>query len=130
MTRNSFLIGSFRSLANEYYGDQDETPGIFQDNRVGTVKAQMIATLANLNEMGIDLNELVATVKSKPYYQYLFAQANRFNGEHQITNDEILDYFKDFLSTIRSDDSKFDQVEKSLISEKKWSDPFKRQIKN
>lgn len=110
-TRNSFAIGSFRSLADEYYSEQETVPGLFWDNRAVDVKAQMIETLANPSEMGMELNELVAAVESKPYYQSLFTMHSSLFGSNAINSDNILDCLQSFMSSIHSNGSKFDLVE-------------------
>lgn len=109
--RNSYAIGSFRSLADEYYSDQETVPGLFWDNRAVDVKAQMIETLANPNEMGMELNELVAAVESQPYYQSLFTMNPSLFGTNAITSDNILECLQSFMSSINSNGSKFDLAE-------------------
>jgi len=107
-TRNSFALGSFRSLADEYYSQQETTtPSLFWDHRASSVRAQMIETLANPNEMGMELEDLVSAVQSKPYYQSLFAI-----HQNDINSDNILAFLQDFLSSINSEGSKFAMVEK------------------
>lgn len=109
-TRNSYPIGSFRSLAAEYYGDDNSTrPGLFWDERANTVEAQMKETLANPNEMGVDLDELEEKVQSKAYYQSLFKLASTPEANFEISSDHILDCLQDFMRTIDSKGSRFDK---------------------
>lgn len=109
-TRNSYPIGSFRSLAAEYYEDTSAPrPGLFWDERAGTVAAQMTETLANPNEMGMELDELESIVKSKPYYQSLFKLASTPEVDFEITSGNILESLQDFMRTIDSKESRFDK---------------------
>lgn len=108
--RNSYPIGSFRSLAAEYYeSTSSPRPGLFWDERAGNVAAQMTETLANPNEMGIELDELESIVKSKAYYQSLFKLAGTPEVDFEITSANILESLQDFMRTIDSKESKFDK---------------------
>lgn len=109
--RNSFAIGSFRSLADEYYSEQETVPGLFWDNRAADVKSQMIETLANPNEMGMELDQLVSAVESQPYYQSLFKMYGSLFGSDAINSENILDCLQSFMSSINSNGSKFDLAE-------------------
>lgn len=108
-TRNSYALGSFNSLNSEYYGELSSTP-LFWDNRAKDVATQLRETLANPSEMGMELDDLVAVVESKPYYQSLFALAGTPEKDYKITSDNILDCFQSFVRTINSNGSKFDQT--------------------
>jgi len=110
-SRNSFALGSFRSLSAEYYGEQvGRVPGLFWDNRAATVKAQMIETIANPNEMGLEMDQVVSAVQSKPYYQNLFAQVYETSRGYEISEDNILECLQEFMRTITSDKSRFDEA--------------------
>lgn len=116
-SRNSIAIGSLASFNEEYGGqtgsdrEEEGTPGLFWDERAGSVKAQMEETFANPNEMGMDVSNLETIVKSKPFYQALF-DITQFGfsaqGEQGITKDNILTAIEAFVRSVRSDQSKFD----------------------
>ena len=104
--RNSIALGSLKSFDSEYRV-QEESPGLFWDERVQTVKAQMEQTFENENEMGMDITQLKSIVEQEPHYQVLFRKAL---STHDIDADKILHAIEVFVRSIKSSNSKFDKA--------------------
>lgn len=106
-SRNSLALGSVFSF-REYYGSvtQGRIP-FFWDNRASSVQAQSKETLKNANEMDMDMHQVLERVEDLPYYKPLFKAAYR-DGE--ITDDRILDAIGEFVNSIGSFNSKYDQA--------------------
>lgn len=105
--RNSIALGALRNFG-AHYDDSDgdrEVPGLFWDERVGTIKDQLKETINNPNEMGMELNDIVSMVKTKDYYDILF---NKAFGENEINEDQILESLESFINSITSTSSKFE----------------------
>lgn len=119
--RNSLALGSLKSFDQEY--NSPNSPGLFWDERVSTVKEQMEQTFANENEMGMDLNDLKQIVEQEAHYDVLFRRAFSSNA---IDNDKVLEALESFVRSIKSKNSKFDLASESnnnfvgLPFEKDW----------
>jgi cytochrome c peroxidase len=102
--RNSLALGVFRS-----FGDYSQDPGtrLFWDSRVDNLHDQMIETIGNPNEMGMQLEDIVEKIKDLDYYKIL---AKKAFGSESISEIEILIALEAFMNSIRSDDSRFDDV--------------------
>ena len=111
-SRNSIALGALRSFDDEYGGSGEGSPGLFWDERAPSVKAQMVETFANPNEMGMDLSRLTGIVSSKPYYQTMFEIAHFDGGaiDKKITNDNILTAIEAFVRSLATTGSKFDKI--------------------
>lgn len=106
--RNSLALGSVFSFS-EYYGAESfgRIP-FFWDNRASTVAEQAIATFGNEQEMGMEMHEVVSRVNEQPYYGPLFAAA--FGRSTEVTEDNVLEAITEFVNSMGSFDSKFDQA--------------------
>lgn len=102
--RNSLALGVFRN-----FGDYSSDPGttLFWDGRVDNLHDQMIQTIGNPNEMGMQLEEVVEKIKDLDYYKIL---ANKAFGSQSIHANQILVALENFMNSINSTDSRFDDI--------------------
>src|SRR5688500_16594495 len=113
--RNSIALGVFRSFS-EYSNDPGTT--LFWDGRVDNLHDQMIETIANPNEMGMELHEIKEKIKDLEYYKILTLKA--FNTE-VLSESLILFSLEGFMNSINSSRSKFDNAARSsFIPEANW----------
>lgn len=105
-SRNSLALGSVFNFA-EYYGDaaQGRIP-FFWDNRVSTVQEQSRQTFANEREMNMPMHKVMERVEEADYYQVLFKETF---GDSKVTEDRILDAVSEFVNSMSSYRSKYDQ---------------------
>lgn len=105
-SRNSLALGSVFNFA-EYYGDaaQGRIP-FFWDNRVSTVQEQSRQTFANEREMNMPMHKVMERVEEADYYQVLFRETF---GDSKVTEDRILDAVSEFVNSMSSYRSKYDQ---------------------
>ena len=105
--RNSLALGAVFNF-QEYYGSASFSRiTFFWDNRAISVQEQATQTFAAENEMGMDMDEVVAAVKELEYYAPLFEMAY---GNRTITEDKVLDAMNTFVSSIGSYNSKYDEA--------------------
>lgn len=100
--RNTLSLGAF-----ENFGDYSEDPetNLFWDGRVKSLHDQMIQTISNPNEMGLEMSDVVAKIKDLDYYKILSQKA--FFNEN--LNDELVLFaLQNFMTSINSHSSKFD----------------------
>ena len=102
--RNSIALGSFRSFGS-YSGDPRTT--LFWDGRVDNLHDQMIQTIANPNEMGMEMDQVVERVKGLDYYNILIEKAF---GHTQINSHLILSALQNFMNSISSSTTRFDDI--------------------
>ncbi len=100
--RNTLSLGAFES-----FGDysQDPETNLFWDGRVKTLHDQMIQTIRNPNEMGLEMSDVVAKIKDLDYYKIL-AQKAFFN--ENLNEELVLFALESFMTSINSHSSKFD----------------------
>lgn len=105
-TRNSLALGSSISFA-VYYGSASlGLVPFFWDNRASSVQEQSEQTLANSREMDMEMHEVVGRVKELEYYGPLFEASFR---DRDITEERVLDAINEFVNSLASFNSKFDQ---------------------
>ncbi len=86
---------------------------LFWDSRAATLEALALLPIQNSVEMGLgSIAELENKLQKLPYYPYLFEEAY---GTPDITEGRIANAIAQFLSTIGSVESKFDQAQKGLV---------------
>jgi len=107
--RNSLSLGAFRSF--EDYS-QDPQTTLFWDGRVDNLHDQMIQTIRNPNEMGMELNDIVNKIKNLDYYKIL-AQKAFFTDN--LNEWSILFALENFMNSINSSTSKFDFAGNHII---------------
>ena len=97
--RNSIALGSFNSFGVHYDKSlhKDGTPGLFWDERAGSIKEQLRQTINNPKEMGMELQDIVDLVEGAGYYRILHKKA--FDSE-EITEDHILEALETFIGSI------------------------------
>lgn len=105
-SRNSLALGSVFNFA-EYYGDaaQGRIP-FFWDNRAISVQEQSRQTFANEREMNMPMHKVMDRVEEADYYEILFKETF---GDSQVTEDRILDAVSEFVNSMSSYRSKYDQ---------------------
>lgn len=107
-TRNSISLGSVLNFSSVYGSDTFNNFGrqlFFWDNRANSVADQAKSTLANPNEMGMSMADVVDQVNKKEYYLPLFESAF---GSLSITETKVLDAISEFINSFGSHDTKFD----------------------
>ncbi len=94
-------------------------PGtFFWDERAATLEDQVLMPIQDPIEMGLTLEQLVDIVESKPYYEALFVDAF---GSADVSSDRIADALAQFVRSIVSTDSRYDQGRAMVDDER---DPF------
>jgi cytochrome c peroxidase len=79
----------------------------FWDERAATLEAQVLMPIQDTTEMGMTLSNLVAKVGATKYYPTLFQAVF---GTPQVTSDRIAAALAQFVRSIESYQSKFDQA--------------------
>lgn len=102
--RNTLSLGAFRSFGD--YSSDPET-NLFWDGRVKTLHDQMIQTIRNPNEMGLEMSDVVAKIKNLDYYKIL-AQKAFFN--ENLSEELVLFALESFMTSINSQHSRFDVI--------------------
>src|SRR4030095_5165190 len=100
--RNTLALGAFTSF-DDYSGDPQTT--LFWDGRVNNLHDQMIQTIKNPNEMGLEMSQITAKIKNLDYYKILTQKAF---GTESINEGLILLSLEKFMNSITSSSSKFD----------------------
>jgi len=105
-SRNSLALGSVFNFA-EYYGDisQGRIP-FFWDNRAASVQEQSKQTFANEREMNMPMHKVMERVEAADYYDVLFKETF---GDSEVTEDRILDAVSEFVNSMSSYRSKYDE---------------------
>jgi cytochrome c peroxidase len=78
----------------------------FWDERAATLEDQVLQPIQNNTEMGMTLTELVTKIQAEPYYATLFKNAF---GNSTVTSDKISKALAQFVRSIVSGSSKYDQ---------------------
>lgn len=82
-------------------------PGkFFWDERAASLEAQVLMPFQDATEMGLSLDQLVGLVSAQSYYPPLFASAF---GDRTINADRIAQALAQFVRTIVSTNSRYDQ---------------------
>ncbi len=95
--RNSMGLTNAR-----YYVRQN----FFWDERAATLEEQVLLPIQNTTEMGLTLTDLVSKIQAEPYYATLFTNAF---GNSSVTTDRISKALAQFVRSIVSGSSKYDQ---------------------
>ena len=104
--RNSLALGSVFNFA-EYYGSpNDNRIPFFWDNRAVSVQEQSRQTLANPDEMNMEMHQVVDRVKEQDYYKILIREAF---GDSEVTEDRVLDAISEFVNSMSTYESKYDK---------------------
>lgn len=83
----------------------------FWDRRASTLEEMVLMPIQDHIEMGFDdLNDLVTRLNTLPYYEPLFRDAF---GNSTVTSDAIASGLAQFLKSVWSSDSKYDQALRS-----------------
>ena len=92
------------SLANARYYERGR---FFWDERAESLEAQALIPIQDMVEMGLTLPELETKIAATDYYDPLFTAAF---GDETVTNERIALALAQFVRSMVSYDSKFDQV--------------------
>ena len=82
----------------------------FWDERATTLEEQVLMPIQDPVEMGMSLTQLVLAVENQPYYSILFKRAF---GNPQITTENIAKALAQFVRSLSSFNSKYDQGRKN-----------------
>lgn len=80
---------------------------MFWDERANTLEQQVLIPVQDATEMGMTLTELVSRISSKNFYPALFQKAF---GTTEVTSDRIAKALAQFVRSIVTYQSKYDQV--------------------
>lgn len=110
--RNSIALGSVANFS-AYYGTNLNGPTairFFWDNRAETAMAQSRGSMTNPKEMDMHMSEIVAVMKSEPYYEPLFNKSYGDKGRYpdNVTEETALDAIANFVDAMGSYQSPFD----------------------
>ncbi|MEM1215911.1 MAG: cytochrome c peroxidase [Bacteroidota bacterium] len=121
--RNSIALGSVASFAAYYGIDVFGSFGIpfMWDNRFGTAREQARAAFLSEKEMGLTMEELLATIDSKDYYKPLFRRAF---GSTDVSEERMMGAVAEFIDGLGSFNSKFDQAATNANAAFNMSMPF------
>lgn len=86
---------------------------MFWDERAATLEDQVLQPIQNSTEMGMTLTEAVTKIASLSYYPALFQKAF---GSADITSDRISKALAQFVRSIVTYQSRYDQVKQGLAS--------------
>lgn len=100
--RNSMGLDHIR-----YTHLKGQRPGLFWDERAATLEEQVLMPIQDPIEMGMALNDLEKKLQQLPYYPPLFQAAF---GSPMVTSDRIAKAMAQFLRSMVSTNSKFDQA--------------------
>ncbi|MCA9657500.1 MAG: c-type cytochrome, partial [Myxococcales bacterium] len=78
----------------------------FWDERAATLEEQVLQPIQNEVEMGLTLDELVARVAERPYYDELFIDAF---GDDEVTSDRVSRALAQFVRAMASYRTRFDE---------------------
>lgn len=98
------------SLVNARFYDRAR---FFWDERAATLEEQVLMPFQDEVEMGMTLEEIVNTVKAQSYYPSLFQAAF---GSSEVTSDRISKALAQFVRSISSVNSKYDEGRKQVAN--------------
>ena len=104
-TRNSIALGVVSSFYN--YANSPSSR-LFWDRRALNLHDQMIGTLRNPNEMGMEVDYMVEKLNKLDYYQVLSRKAF---GTEEMDPKMALDALEKFMSSIVANNTLFDAVQ-------------------
>lgn len=78
----------------------------FWDEKAATLEEQVLQPILDHNEMGLTQNEIISRVSERPFYSNLFLNAF---GTGSITHDRISKALSQFIRSIVSSQSKYDE---------------------
>jgi cytochrome c peroxidase len=78
----------------------------FWDERAPTLEAQALVPIQNTDEMGLDLDDLMAKLEATTYYPPLFEAAF---GTPEVTSDRVSRAIAQFMRSLVSGGSRYDQ---------------------
>ncbi|MEM9158645.1 MAG: cytochrome c peroxidase [Verrucomicrobiota bacterium] len=99
--RNSMGLANARFYEREHF---------FWDERADTLEDQVLMPIQDAVEMGLTLDVLVERLQVQTYYQVLFAQAF---GDEQVTSERISLALSQFIRSMVSYRSKYDEGEQT-----------------
>lgn len=106
-TRNSLALGSVLNFQLYYGTGTFNSVPFFWDNSAMTVQEQSKNTMANPNEMDMDISKVKYVVNSLPYYKPLATKAFQTSV---LNGDQILDAIAEFTNSITNYSTKFDSA--------------------
>lgn len=115
-TRNSLALGSVLNFS-VYYGDErfGRVP-FFWDNSAVSVQEQSERTLANPNEMDMEMHEVVSKINALDYYEPLFKEAYPYDLG-KANNNTVLNAISAFVNAIPAYNTKWDQELSKIFKE-------------
>lgn len=105
--RNSQPLGNVASFSAHYTMIEGKMPLLFWDERSTDVASQSRQTFANPLEMGMEMTDVVARVKTLDYYPYFWKQVF---GDFDPKEDQILECLQEFVGAMGSHNTAIDQA--------------------
>ena len=116
--RNSYALGSFLSFSRYYNATHASTttvPQLFWDNRATHVHEQVRETLANPEEMDMDMDLLLSRLEELEYYPILFGRV--FEDDSWKYNPiQVVAGLQSFVNSLSTQDSRFDLELKEMAN--------------
>lgn len=121
--RNSIALTSVANFSAYYGTDLNGSQAIrfFWDNRAETAALQSRGSLTNPKEMDMHMEEVAKAVQAQPYYSPLFKRAF---GDANVSQDRVLEALANFVNSIGSYQSKFDEEASKVGGFNNYSTPF------
>lgn len=121
--RNSIALTSVANFSAYYGTDLNGSQAIrfFWDNRAETAALQSRGSLTNPKEMDMHMEEVAKAVQAQPYYVPLFKRAF---GDANVSQDRVLEALANFVNSIGSYQSKFDEEASKVGGFNNYSTPF------
>jgi cytochrome c peroxidase len=105
--RNTPALANVSSFKAHYRPTSTVFPQLMWDSRFSSIQDQSRLTFENPHEMGLKMSEVVARIKEKNHYKWLWNIA--FANEDQTEN-QVLEAIEAFVNAIGSHDSKLDRA--------------------
>lgn len=86
---------------------------MFWDERAATLEEQVLQPIQNTTEMGLTLTEAISKISAQSYYPALFQKAF---GTSEINESRVARALAQFVRSIITTQSKYDQVKQGLAS--------------
>lgn len=105
--RNSLALGAVVNFEASYDNPGGSRSFFFWDERAHSISEQSVQTIQDDIEMGMGFEELVSRLSQEDYYEVLFQKAY---GTSDISQARITDALEEFINSLASANSKFDQA--------------------
>ena len=122
--RNSIALTSVANFSAYYGTDLNGSQAIrfFWDNRAETAALQSRGSLTDPKEMDMHMEDVAKAVQAQPYYVPLFKRAF---GDANVSQDRVLEALANFVNSIGSYQSPFDEAASQVGGFNNYTTSFK-----